>query len=149
MIKYAFPIVMLMSLFAGACRKPTAPEYVGVENISVRSFSLQETKLGINVKMFNPNKQRLQIKSADLDLFVNDELLGHSILDSIIDIPKRDTFFIPLTVNIKTLGTAARMIQSLADTSVMLKVTGMARLGKSGVFVNYPINYQGKQNLAR
>jgi LEA14-like dessication related protein len=149
MARIVFPILSVVLLSVLSCKKPTAPEYVGVENIEVKSFSLQETMLGIRVKMFNPNRQKLQIKSADLDLFVNDELLGHSILDSVINIPKLDTFFIPLSVNIKTLGTAARMVQSLADTSVMLKVTGTARLGKSGVFLNYPINYQGKQNLGR
>ena len=78
---------------------------------------------------------------------MNNELLGHSLLDSVINIPKRDTFFIPLEVTVQTLGTASRMVQSLADTSVMLKVTGTARLGKSGVYMNYPINYEGKQSM--
>ena len=149
MHRTAYPIFLSLLIVVVSCKKPKAPEYVGVENIEVRSFGFQETKLGVKVKMFNPNNQRLQVKSADLDLFVNNELLGHSLLDSVIDIPKMDTFFIPLEVSVQTLSTAARMVQSLADTSVMLKVTGTARLGKSGVFMNYPINYEGKQNVAR
>jgi LEA14-like dessication related protein len=149
MRKTACPLFLCLLIIVVSCAKPKAPDFVGVENIELRSFSLQETKLGVKVKMFNPNNQRLQVKSADLDLFVNNELLGHSLLDSVIDIPKKDTFYIPLEVRVQTLGTAARMVQSLADTSVMLKVTGVARLGRSGVFMNYPINYEGKQNLQR
>lgn len=150
MKKLALPTLVLALAVAGSsCKKPVAPEYIGVENVEVKSFGLKETKLGVTVKMFNPNNQRLQVKSADLDLYVNNELLGHSVLDSLVSIPKRDTFFLPLSVNVQTMGTAARMVQSMADTSVMLKVTGIARLGKSGVFVNYPVNYEGKQNLGK
>ena len=149
MTRIAYPILSILILIGISCNKPVAPEYVGVENIEVRSFGFKETKLGVKVKMYNPNNQRLQVKSADMDVFVNNELLGHSLLDTIIDIPKRDTFFIPLEVSVQTLGTAARIVQSLADTSVMLKVTGTARLGKSGVYMNYPINYEGNQNLNR
>ena len=147
MHRTAYPIILALLIVVVSCKKPQAPEYVGLENIEVRSFGLLETKLGVKVKMFNPNNQRMQVKSADLDLFVNNELLGHSLLDSVINIPKRDTFFIPLEVTVQTLGTASRMVQSLADTSVMLKVTGTARLGKSGVYMNYPINYEGKQSM--
>ena len=149
MRRILYPLSIGLVVMVVSCKKPKAPEYVGIENIEVRLLSFKETKLGVKVKMFNPNNQRLQIKSADLDLFVNNELLGHSFLDSMINIPKLDTFFIPLEVSVQTLGTAARMVQSLADTSVMLKVTGTAKLGKSGVYMNYPINYEGKQNIQR
>ena len=80
MHRTAYPIVLALLIVVVSCKKPKAPEYVGVENIEVRSFGLQETTLGVKVKMFNPNNQRLQVKSADLDLFVNNELLGHSLL---------------------------------------------------------------------
>ena len=149
MQKAYISILSVALLFVFSCGKPKAPEYVSLENIKVKEFGLKETKLGVEVKMFNPNNQRLQVRSADLDLYVNNELLGHSVLDSLVNIPKRDTFFIPLSINIQTLAGATRFMQSLADTSVLLKVQGIAKLGKSGVFFNYPVNYEGRQSLGK
>lgn len=149
MKKPHLPALLAIVFFAISCGKPKAPEYVSLENIKVKEFGLAETKLGVEVKMYNPNNQRLQVRSADLDLYVNNELLGHSILDSQVNIPRRDTFLIPLSVNIQTMSGATRFIQSLADTSVLLKVQGVARLGKSGVFFNYPVNYEGRQALGK
>ena len=149
MKKPHLPALLAIVLFAISCAKPKAPEYVSLENIKVKEIGLAETKLGVEVKMYIPNNLRLQVRSADLDLYVNNELLGHSILDSQVNIPRKDTFLIPLSVNIQTMSGATRFIQSLADTSVLLKVQGVARLGKSGVFFNYPVNYEGRQNLGK
>lgn len=32
---------------------------------------------------------------------------------------------------------------------VSFKIEGKARIGKSGIFINYPIRYEGKQDLSK
>ncbi|MGZ5254229.1 MAG: hypothetical protein ACXWV4_07720, partial [Flavitalea sp.] len=59
--------------------------------------------------------------------------------------PRQDTFLIPIMVKVKTLSGATKLIQSRSDSAVNFKVSGNAKLGKAGVFVNYPLLYVGKQ----
>lgn len=140
-------IALIAVIFLAACAKPEPPQYVGIDQVKVLSIGLSESIVGLDVRMFNPNNSRLQLKNADMDIFVNNSLLGSTQLDSLIQIPKRDTFTVPLQVKVKTLSSATRLLQSLSDTSVLLKVSGTARFGKGGVFINYPLQYEGRQML--
>lgn len=135
------------ALLFGACSKPEPPEFIGVEEFKVINMGLTESTLGLQVRMFNPNKTSMQIKNADIDIFINETKLGRSVLDSTINIPKRDTFFIPLEVKVQTLSGATKLLQSLQDKSINFRVSGNAKLGKAGVFVNYPLLYEGRQKL--
>jgi len=38
-------------------------------------------------------------------------------------------------------------ILAFLNPEVMIKVNGKAKLGKGIVYINYPIKYEGKQNL--
>ena len=137
----------LLVLVLAGCSKPAPPQYVGVDRIGVLSVGLAESIIGMDIRMFNPNNYRLQLKSADMEIFVNNTLLGTTKLDSMIQIPRKDTFSVPVKVHVQTLSGATRLLQSLSDTAVLLKVTGTAKFGKGGVFVNYPLSYEGMQSL--
>jgi hypothetical protein len=41
------------------------------------------------------------------------------------------------------------LIQTLASgtDSVLIKLDGSAKIGRSGIFINYPIRYQGMQKI--
>jgi len=146
MKKWLFPFVT-GALLLGSCSKPKPPEFIGVEDFKVIKMGLSESTLGIGVKMFNPNKTRMQIKNADIDIFINEMKLGRSVLDSTINVPSNDTFSIPLEVKVQTLTGATKLLESLQDTAVNFKVSGSAKLGKAGVFVNYPLLYEGRQRI--
>ncbi len=146
MKKWLFPALSGV-LLLGACSKPKPPEFIGIENFKVLKMGLSESTLGIGVKMFNPNKTSMQIKNADIDIFINEMKLGRSVLDSTIYVPKNDTFSIPLEVKVQTLTGATKFLESLEDTAVNFRVSGNAKLGKAGVFVNYPLLYEGRQKI--
>lgn len=146
-MKVSSLILILAVLGFAACSKPEPPQYVGIDDMKVLSIGLAESMIGLNIKMYNPNRSRMQLKSANMEIFVNNQLLGTTLLDSLIQIPKRDTFAVPVKVTVKTLSSATKLLQSLSDTSVVLRVAGTARLGKGGIFVNYPLAYEGRQTI--
>jgi hypothetical protein len=102
----------------------------------------------MDVQFYNPNA-RLQLKRADVTVHINNKYLGRTVMDSLINIPKRDTFFIPMTMTVETVSAVSGMIQSISDTSVLIKLDGKATVGKSGVFFNYPIKYEGNQKMTK
>lgn len=140
-------LVAVLGLSITSCRQIVAPEYVGVQNIQLQSKGFTNTTLSANVKLYNPNRSNLTFKSGSLNIFVDNRLLGHTELDSTIYISRLDTFSIPIAVKLdlgNVLGNALSM--GLKD-SVLLRLEGKVKVGRSGVFITRPVNYEQKEKL--
>jgi len=138
-------IVMGIACMA-SCAKPKSFDYLGFQNVRVIKWGIQETTIGLDVQFFNPNA-RLQLQRADVEVHINNKYLGRTVIDSLINIPKKDTFIIPMTMKLETVSAVSGMLQSISDTTVLVKLEGKASVGKSGVFFNYPIKYEGSQKI--
>jgi LEA14-like dessication related protein len=139
---YAF---IVFALFA--CAKPKDLEYVDFKNLKVLKWGFKESTVGMDIEFFNPNKSKLQLKKADVDVFINNTYLGKSILDTLVRIPARDTFLLPVTMRVETGGALTNILRIVTDSSVMIRMEGNASFGKGGVFLNYPIKYEGRQRI--
>ncbi|MBC7826907.1 MAG: LEA type 2 family protein [Chitinophagaceae bacterium] len=106
-----------------------------------------ESTVGMDVEFYNPNKSKLQLKKAEVDVFINNTYLGKSTLDSLVRIPARDTFSLPVTMRVKTGGALTNILKIATDSAVLIKMEGNASFGKGGVFVNYPIKYEGLKKI--
>lgn len=136
-------------LLAVSCAKPKGFNYLGFEQVKVLSWGLKESVVGFQVKLYNPNKYRMQLKEANVDIHLNGIFLGHSDLDTFLQIPGKDTFYVPVKMTVKTSSAIQGLLASARDTAVIIKIDGKARIGKGGVFFNYPVKYEGKPNLAQ
>jgi LEA14-like dessication related protein len=145
--------VILLPLLAAClfglsfCSKPKEPDYIDFKNLRLQKASLEQSIISLELRYFNPNNFKLQLKEASMDVYFNDKFLGHSVLDSLIQIPGRDTFSIPVSMEVKVKDIATNAMQLLLNPEVMVKLTGNAKLGKGGIFINYPIKYEGKQRI--
>jgi LEA14-like dessication related protein len=129
------------------CSKPKDVVFVDVQNLNLDRADLTESVISADLRYYNPNNFRLKLKDGDLDVTVNDTYMGHYKLDTLLEIPKLDTFSIPvkLKVDMKTLLSKAASI--ILTNEVDIKLDGNAKLGKSGIYFNVPIHYQGKKRL--
>lgn len=146
-MKKIVALVIMVATLAG-CAKPKDLEFVDIQNIRMISLGLKESLIGLDARFYNPNNQRVQLKDANAKLYVNSAYLGDTQMDSTISIPKKDTFAVPLVVKLKTMSAVTNALQSLADSTVEIKVEGNVKMGKAGVFISYPINYQRNQNVS-
>ena len=87
----------------------------------------------------------MQLKEGEVDVYINDKYLGKSNLDSMIQVPSKDTFFIPIIMKVDMGNIFSNMVQIMANPEVNVKLEGRAKMGKRGIFINYPIRYEGKQ----
>ncbi len=122
---------------------------MGFEQVKVLSWGFKESVVGFQVKLFNPNKYGMQLKQANVDIHLNGTFLGHSDLDTLLRIPGNDTFYVPVKMTVETNSAIQGLMASTRDTAVIIKIEGKARIGKGGMFFNYPIKYEGKPNLAQ
>ena len=42
----------------------------------------------------------MELKKGDVNVYLNDQLANHYVMDSTINIPKKDTFYVPLNLKI-------------------------------------------------
>lgn len=140
---------MLLPLLAVGCAKPTGFDYLGVRNFKVLQFGLKESTVGADVEYYNPNKYPVTMKGAAVDVYVNSNFFGKTTLDSAIEIPKKDTFLLPVILKVNMNSTAMGLIQTLVTghDSVRIKLNGSAKIGRGGIFINYPIRYEGMQKI--
>ncbi len=140
------PSIAIVVLFAfSSCKSIKAPEFRGIENVHMSHFGMNESTLQLDLHYYNPNKSKLKLKNAEGDAFIENNLLGHFIIDTLITIPGKDDFRMPVTLQINMKKMLQNSALLLLKDEVTLKVDGKARVGKSGIFINYPIRYEGKQ----
>jgi LEA14-like dessication related protein len=139
----------LLPLALIGCAKPSGFDYLGVKNVKVVQFGLKQSTVSVDVEYYNPNKFPVTMKRADVDVYVNNNYFGKTTLDSTIKISGRDTFLLPVLLKVDMNTTVLQLIQVLSkgEQEVMLKMDGTARIGRGGLFINYPIKYEAMQKL--
>lgn len=139
--------VVFFGMTVTSCRQIVAPEYVGVENIQLQSKGFTNTTLSADVRLYNPNKSNLTFKSGSLNIFVDDRLLGHTELDSTIYINRLDTFSIPIAVKLDVKNVLGNALSIGLKDSVLMRLEGKVKVGRSGVFITRPVNYERREKL--
>jgi LEA14-like dessication related protein len=131
-----------------SCTKPKDLEFVDIQNLRMIKWGFNESLVGLDVRFYNPNNQQVQLKDAEAKVYVNSTYLGDTRMDSIVGVPRRDTFSIPLTLKVKTVSTFSKVMESLTDSTINIKVDGSVKMGKGGLFITYPIKYEKQQSVA-
>jgi LEA14-like dessication related protein len=142
-------LIASLPILALGCAKPTGFDYLGVRSVKVVRFGLKESTVSAEVGYYNPNKYPVTMKNADVDVYVNDSYFGHTTLDSTLHIPKKDTFYMPVLLTVNMSATTIGLIQTFGQgqDSVKVRMEGKAKIGRGGIFINYPIKYEGMQKL--
>jgi LEA14-like dessication related protein len=148
-IKNSVPRILgvCLLLMAIACHKPDPPEYCGFLNLRIGKGQGQTTILSTSVKFYNPNPFSLTLRRADMDVSINGKPVGHAVLDSTIFIPKRDTFFIPVSLQVDLHDLFSNALQMLMDRQVKIAFDGRVKLRRDGIPFNVPFHYEGEQDL--
>jgi len=144
-LKFLTGIVLIVALVS--CGKPQPPQYAGYQNFRIEKADLSNSVLASDIKLYNPNAYNLNLKSASLDVYFNDKFLGHSSLDSLIVLPAKDTAVFPLRMTASPKEILRNSAKLLFNPDVKIRITGSAKAGRGGFYINVPINYEGVQRI--
>ncbi len=123
------------------------PEFVDARNFGLKSLGTKTSTVTADLFYYNPNNMGLQMKKAEVDVYIDDKFLGHSLLDTLIFIPKKDTFSFPVNLEVEMKNIFPNAFSLLTKTEIDLRIEGTAKVGKGGIFLNVPVRYQGKQRI--
>lgn len=145
-LKFLSLVLALMYLLV-SCSKPQSPKYLGYQNFRMEKVGFSNNILATDVKLYNPNRYPLQLKSASMDVYVNNSFFGHSTLDSLVTLTALDTTYVPLRLQASAKDILSNTAKILLNPDVKIKITGSAKAGRGGFFLNVPIDYEGVQRI--
>lgn len=144
------PALLLSLLFVlNSCQSFKAPEFKNVDNIRIARTGKPGTTLLANVNYYNPNPSKLVLKRASGEAWIDDQYLGTFRVDSLVRIGGESDFSLPLILETEARKLLPLSVPALLKKEVTIRVKGTARVGKGILFINYPINYEGKQSLEK
>lgn len=148
--KWMFLILLIGStlLPLTACKSNLKePDFIGARNFKIGKLGLQESYIGMDLYYFNPNNYTLQLKKADLEVYLENRYVGQTQLDTILDIPAKDTFSIPVKMGVNMKNLFPNLLTLALKDEVELKMDGSAKLSRSGITMNIPVHYTGKHKI--
>lgn len=123
------------------------PDFLDAKNFSIGQIGAKESRVNVELVYFNANNFPLQMKRADLDVFVDQRFVGKTILDTLIHVPAKDTFSVPVQVKVDMKNLFPNILTLLTRNEIELKIDGRVRVGRGGIFLNIPVRYTGKQTI--
>ena len=144
-----FTFLLVVGL--SSCNKPESPQFKYVENIVVELQSLSSANLHAEAILFNPNKNTITIKGADIDIMVDDKVIAVLEKDYNIKAVGQEDFMVPLDVNIKlkdlnlnAIGTALGLI---GNDGQEIRYLGKIRVKAYGVPFSVKVDYTDNINI--
>jgi LEA14-like dessication related protein len=144
-----FSIVVILGL--SACDKPESPQFMHLENVVVQLESLSTANLHAEAVLFNPNKNTITIKGADIDVLLGDKVIA--VLEEDYDIKAlgKEEFQVPLDVKIRlrdlNLNAIGNALGLTGNSGQEIRYLGKIKVKAYGVAFSVKVDYTDNINL--
>jgi len=144
-----FAFLLLLGLLSSC--KTTAPSFRTIDNIRFEHLGLKGLKLGADAEFHNPNKIKCKIVKIEMNVVLDDKLIGILGEKADVVIKRKSDFTVPLGVLIKPEGTILEDIKTfykiLTDRPAELYLVGFIKVKLMGIKFTVPVKY--RQTLKR
>ncbi len=139
-------LISIFTIFS--CSSPKELEYQSFHNFSIQKLGFNNSTVSLDIVYYNPNNFGMQLRNSDMDIYIDGSMLGHSSFDTLIRIPRRDTFTLPVKFDVNMQNIYKNTWSALTGKEVTVKLTGKIRIGKANVFMSFPVNYETKETFS-
>ena len=142
-----FPFFALLLL--SSCKDFKEPELRGIDNVRMGKLSLKGSTIEMDIKYYNPNSFKAQLKEAEGDAWMDSSYLGHFTVDTLVHVPASSEFLVPVNLTVDMKHILQHSISGFVNNEVFIKINGTAKAGRHGIYKNIPLRYEGKQDLKK
>lgn len=147
-MKKALPLfVLVVIVFLFSCSKPQAFQYRDLRNFHLDNLDLNKSRVSMDFVFFNPNKYGVNLKNVNCDVYLDSNYVGKFLLDTIMHIPEASEFIVPATLDVDMKNVLRNSVNLLLSNEMLIGAKGTTRVGKGGIYVTIPFQYEGKQKL--
>ena len=147
-MKNLLPYLLALIFVGHSCSSPKMIEYRDYKNFSIEKLGFSNSQVKLDLEYFNPNNFGLQLRRTELDIYINNTFLGHSSSDTLINIPRNNTFLLPIKFDADMKNLFKNAWNTMMGNEVTVKVTGKLKIGKANVFMSMPVEYEGKHKFS-
>ena len=140
-----FLVLLVAACFS--CKKPQGFEYRDTRNFKIDKLGFDKTTVSMELVYFNPNNFGVNLKHVDCDVYVNHNYVGKYLLDTMMHIPRKAEFSIPSRMEVDMRNIYKNALNTLLSNDVLVEVKGNTRVGKAGIFITVPFNYEGRHKF--
>ena len=141
-------LYLIASIAILSCSSPKQLEYQTFNNFAVDKLGFNNSTASLDIVYYNPNNFGMQLRNSDMDIFVDGSMLGHSSIDTLIRIPRKDTFSLPVKFDVNMQNIYKNAWNTVTGKEVTVKLVGKIRIGKANVFMSFPVNYETKETFS-
>lgn len=141
-------LYLIASIVILSCSSPKQLEYQTFNNFAVDKLGFNNSTVSLDIVYYNPNNFGMQLRNSDMDIFVDGSMLGHSSIDTLIRIPRKDTFSLPVKFDVNMQNIYKNAWNTVTGKEVTVKLVGKIRIGKANVFMSFPVNYETKETFS-
>jgi hypothetical protein len=138
-------VFFLLWCFLSSC-KIVAPSFRTVDNIRFERLDLKGLKLGADAQFHNPNRIKCKIVNVEMNVVLDEKLIGVLGQKADVVIKKKSDFTVPLGVLIKPEGTVLEDIKTfykiLTDRPAQLYLVGQIKVKMMGIKFTVPVKYR-------
>ncbi len=139
-------------LFAGvavlsSCHSFQSPQFRRVENLRVSKWDFSQPVVTADVIYYNPNDIGFEFRGASVDLHLDSLWLGHTDIDTVIHVAPHSELTVPLPIRLDLQRLLRNGLQTYLNRKVDVKVDGTVKGSKAGIVRQFPVHYEGMQEL--
>ncbi len=141
-MKKSIFLVVTFAILAATCSNNMGVkeiEYIGIKKTTINKASFTNMDIRTELEYNNPNKFGIDVKDADVQLFLNDKFVATADQPELSKVPANAHFIFPIVAHfnpLKILGTA---LGALGNKKSKLTIKGTAKVGKGGIYIKIPI----------
>jgi LEA14-like dessication related protein len=130
-----------------SCSQPKAPDYKDIKNFKVNNLGFNKSNVSMDLVYYNPNNYGIDLKKVDCDVYVDNNFLGKFMLDTLMHIPRNVEFTVPARMDVDMRNVFKNTLNVLFSWEVLIGAIGSTRIGKGGIYVTIPFNYEGRHKV--
>ena len=151
-MKKIFFAFLALQIFLVSCKSKFKPlEYRKIDDFKFETFDLRKINLKAKLALYNPNAVGVDLLDSDVDVYINDRLLGKSKQVQPTRVSRISEFAIPLEVEVETgkvnLSFLKGLWESMQNGKVKVNIKGKCKLRKMAVPFTLPIDYSDYVDL--
>lgn len=131
-----------------SCQSFKIPEFVSYDHLNIEKFGFKTTMISANLNYFNSNSTGVILNKTDIDIYINNSLLGHSSQNFQLKVKSKSNFTIPIKVEIDMKNLLKNTFSSLLNKQVTMRIVGKIKVRKGYFYKTFPIDYSTKQELS-
>ncbi len=140
-------LLLLLIIGVCSCRHPKDLVYQNMQHFKMQQCAMDQTAISMDIRLYNPNRYTVKLKNADIDVYMNGSSLGKMKVNGKYTFTKLDTCSLPVTLNIDVKNALPNAFQLLLNSKVSIKLKGVIKAGRHGIYIKIPIDYEGKEDI--